>query len=83
MESKSVRQQEFKVHLVLPENEARALHDIVAYGFKSFIDVFKEKLGKCYIEKHEEDCKKMFEAIYDQFPKHFHKFDEARKIFEK
>ena len=83
MEIKSQSKQEFKVVLVLTEQEAGALHDIVAYGYKSFMEVFKEKLGKHYIEQHEEGAKSLFETVAKEMPTHFGRFREARKVFEK
>lgn len=69
---------DMNVILELNEQQARALHDIVAYGYKPFMEVFKEKLGKHYIEKHGQGCKELFEIISQEMPKHFHKIDSAR-----
>lgn len=82
MEIHSNSKQEFKVIFVMNEQEAAALHDIVAYGYKSFMEVFKEKLGEHYIKKHEVGCKSLFEAVYSEMPKHLARFEEARKIFD-
>ena len=65
----------------LTEAEARALHDIVAYGFEPFIKHFKEKLGAHYISKHEQGAKSLFEAVAAVMPKHFAKMDAARNAF--
>jgi hypothetical protein len=73
--------QEFSIIFNLTENEAKAFHDIVAYGYNAFMEVFKEKLGKHYIEQHEEGAKSLFKAVSEQMPAHFARFDEARKIF--
>jgi sarcosine oxidase delta subunit len=77
----SQAKQEFTVILQLTEDEARALHDITAYGYDAFMSVFKEKLGKAYIEKHEKGSKSLFEVVRDVMPQHFHKIDTARNAF--
>jgi len=65
----------------MSEDEARAFHDIVAYGTDAFLDVFKEKLGKHYIQKHENGLRTLFAAVYEQFPQHLYKIEAARKAF--
>lgn len=82
MEIISQPKQEFSVILKLTEQEAGALHDIAAYGYKPFMECFKEKLGKHYIEQHEEDARLLFEVVQEEIPRHFARFKEARKVFE-
>lgn len=81
MEIISQSKQEFTVTLKMSEDEARALHDITAYGYKAFMEVFREKLGQHYIDKHEKGAKSLFETVYTIMPQHFHKMDKARKAF--
>lgn len=83
MEILSQPKMEFSVILKLTEQEAGALHDIVAYGYKPFMDVFKEKLGKAYIEKHESGAESLFKVIAAEMPTHFARFREAREVFDK
>lgn len=79
----SKAEMKFEVHLRLSENEARALDAVVGYGFKSFIKVFYEHLGKAYMGPYEKDCESLFERLRHELSKHFYKFDAARKIFNK
>jgi len=81
-EIKSISRQSFTLHFVMTEDEAGALHDIAAYGTDAFLGVFKEKLGKHYIQKHEKGLISLFESIRAELPKHFSRFDEARKVFD-
>lgn len=68
----------FTVSCELTENELRALDALVGYGFKSFMDVFKEKLGKAYIGPFERDLQELFAKIESLRPE-IHIIDEARK----
>jgi len=79
MEVKSQSELDIKIILVLNEQEAGALHDIVAYGFDAFIGVFKEKLGSHYIDKHMVGAKSLFKTVSEEIPKHLHKVEAARK----
>jgi hypothetical protein len=81
MKIASQAKQEFTVILQLTEDEARALHDITGYGYEAFIKVFKEHLGKSYIEKHEKGAKSLFEVVRNVMPQHFYKIDTARNAF--
>lgn len=81
MTIRTKRTQDFKIILELNEQEAGALHDIVAYGFEEFLKAFKEKLGKSYIEKHESGLKSLFEIINKEMPQHLSRFNQAREIF--
>lgn len=82
VKSKSASELKFQVVLVLDEQEAGALHDIVGYGYKAFMEVFKEKLGKACIEKHEKGCQSLFETISKEMPQHLSKFQRVRKAFQ-
>ena len=83
MEITSQSKQEFTVMLKLSEVEARALHDIVAYGYKPFIEVFKDKLGSSYIKMHEQGAQSLFETVQHVMPSHFSRMDRAREVFSK
>ncbi len=72
---------DFKVHIEFSEVEARALHDIVGYGAKNFLEVFKEKLGSHYINKHEQGLITFFERLKTELPMHFAKFDKAKEAY--
>jgi len=81
MEITSQSKQEFTVVLKLSEDEARALHDITAYGYDAFIKVFKDKLGESYIKKHENGAKSLFEIVQRGMPAIFSRMDKARNVF--
>lgn len=71
---------DMKITLTLTENEARALHVLVGYGFEPFIKVFYEKLGKHYLEPYHKECKNLFDVIYQSLPEQLGKFDKMREI---
>ncbi len=52
-----------EIVLVLNESEAAALDALVGYGFKEFVEVFYEKLGKSYLEPHENGLRSLFESV--------------------
>ena len=52
-----------EVTLVLNEEEAAALDALVGYGFKPFKEVFYEKMGKAYLQPHEQGLKSLFESV--------------------
>lgn len=68
----------FSVKCELTEGELRALDAMVGYGYKSFIDVFKEKLGKSYIGPFESDLQSLFNKIETLRPR-IGDINEARK----
>jgi len=73
---------EFKLNIELTESEARAWDAIVGYGFDAFIKVFKENLGKSYIEPYEVACKKMFEDTKRELGFQLHAIDEVKKAIK-
>lgn len=83
MKITSQSKQEFTVMLELTEDEARALHDITAYGFTAFMETFKDKLGSHYIDQHGSGAKSLFETVFKIMPQHFYKMDKAREAFTK
>lgn len=82
MKIESESTMEFTVVLRMTEQEARALNAITVYGIKSFLEVFYKSLGKSYLEKHEEGCKKLFATVSKELPKHFNRIDATRKTFK-
>lgn len=50
-----------RITVELTESEARAFDAITGYGFDEFLKVFKQHLGKHYIEPHEQGAKSLFE----------------------
>lgn len=67
--------------LRLTEGEMRFLDALVGYGWDSFINVFREKLGKSYIRDYEVHGKALFEQIRSDFPFILRRADEARQVF--
>lgn len=65
----------------ITESEARALDALVGYGFVPFKTAFYEKLGKAYMEQHEDGLKSFFESIKDNIPHLLSRADNARKVF--
>ena len=78
---KSTSQFNAQVILVLSEQEARALLQIVQYGTKSFLEVFYKHLGKCDLQDHEDGVKSLFETIKTELPQHLNKMDDTRGIW--
>lgn len=68
---------EFQVN----EAEARALYDLAGYGDDAFIKVFYEKLGRCYMEKHEAGLRSFLKSVRQFIPFELTKLDNARKAF--
>jgi len=69
----------FRVNLELNESEARALEAMIGYGFDPFKRVFYEKLGKSYMEKHEQGLKSLFDSIQDQVNPGLSEIDTLKK----
>ncbi len=63
------------------EAEARALEDLAGYGDDAFIKAFYEKLGKCYMEKHEAGLRSFLKSVRTFIPPHLARLDLARKAF--
>jgi hypothetical protein len=81
MEVTSNSVMQFNVFLKLTEEEARALDALVGYGFKPFLKVFYEHLGKSYMEPHEKGCQSLFNHVRSQIPQHLSRIDVTRKAF--
>lgn len=81
-----IPEQIFKVHMVLDEDEARALDALVGYGGKAFVEhflpTFYEKLGKHYMQPYEKGLEKLFETIRTEVKYTLHNIDAARKAIE-
>lgn len=70
------------VNFEINEVEARALDALVGYGDDAFIKVFYEKLGKAYMDKHEQGLRAFFKSIRLQMPLILSHMDDARKAFK-
>lgn len=71
----------FTFHLIITEGEMRALDALVGYGFDEFIKVFYEKLGKAYMESHEQHLKNLFGRINELRP-HLDMVNQHKKAIE-
>lgn len=78
--------QDFKIQLILTEDEARALDALAGYGgenfTKHFLPTFYEKLGKHYMTPYEKGLSTLFENIRANIPFSLHKIEKAREIFK-
>ena len=71
-----------RVSLHLNEAELRALDALAGYGVDSFIEAFYEKLGKAYMENHEQGLRDFLQSIREIVPGILSRLDDARKVFE-
>lgn len=67
-----------EIKLTLTEKEARALHALTVYGFKSFTEMFYKNLGKSALEPYETGLADLFEQLKDLKPT-FDYLDTKRK----
>jgi hypothetical protein len=72
---------EVEIGLHLNESEARALKAITEYGAKEFLNAFYEKLGRHYLEPHEDGLKSLFETIKRELPTHLRTADDVRSVW--
>lgn len=63
------------------ESEARALDALAGYGDDEFIKVFYEKLGKAYMQSHEEGLRSFLKSIRGVVGPVLERQDMARKAF--
>jgi hypothetical protein len=62
------------------EAELRALDALIGYGVDPFLKVFYEKLGKAYMQPHEQGLRKLFKTLRQPVGKAIHDVDEARRV---
>lgn len=72
---------ELNVTFTVNESEARALDALVGYGDDAFISVFYEKLGKAYMEKHEQGLRSFFKDIRSFMPSILSRMNDSRTVF--
>jgi hypothetical protein len=68
--------------LEINEAEAHALDALTGYNIDEFIAVFKEKLGRAYLEPHEDALRSLFEYLHQTLPGHLSKASRARQAFK-
>lgn len=79
----SVQQCEFTVDVKLTLGEAEALKEMASYNTRDFLDALYAKLGKSYIQPHEEDLKSLFSTIKQTLPAEIKKLNEVKEKIEK
>ncbi len=73
---------ELELSFTVNESEARALDALVGYGDDAFIKAFYEKLGKCYMDNHEQGLRDFFTSIRKLVPPILSNFKEAKEAFK-
>lgn len=63
----------------LNETEVRALEALAGYGTDEFLTAFYEKMGKAYLEKHEDGIRTLFDKIKKDLRPRLDAMDELRK----
>jgi hypothetical protein len=75
-----------EIHIVLTEDQARALNALAGYGTDAFLRVFYEGLGSHYLKPYEKGLRELLDEIRDgdmgigQFMR---RMDQARAAFNK
>ena len=73
---------ELELVIVLDEEETRALDALVGYGDDAFIAAFKEKLGKAYLDDHEDGLRRFFQSIRQNVPPILERLKKAKEAFD-
>ena len=73
----------FECSLSLNESQSRAMKALACYGIDSFLEVFYDKMGKSYLEPHEEGLRSLFEEINEQLTPDFQTIDTVWKTLRK
>lgn len=63
------------------EAELRALDALVGYGVEGFLKVFYEKMGKHYMQPHEDGLRLLFKSVREIVPGILSRTDDARRVF--
>ncbi len=69
----------FEINLV----EARALDGLAGYGDDAFIKVFYEKLGKAYMQEHEQGLREFLKTIRSVVGPAIRKIDDVERILKR
>lgn len=67
------------VTFTVSEDEARALVELTGYGEEQFIKAFYEKLGKTYMEKHEQGLRTFIRTVKTRLPEIISDIDYVQK----
>lgn len=71
---------DLSIQFELNYHEAAALDAIAGYGFEQFIRVFYEKMGKHYLQPHENGLRSLFKSVREQLPGIVSQFEDARGV---
>jgi hypothetical protein len=63
------------------EAELRALDALVGYGIDGFLQAFYAKLGKHYLQPHEDGLRLLFKSVSANVPGILGRTDDARRVF--
>jgi hypothetical protein len=69
------------MRFTITESEARALDALAGYGDDEFIMAFYDKLGKAYMQKHEDGLRSFLKSVRDFLPHLLSRADAARNTF--
>lgn len=69
------------VTFVCDEEELRALDALAGYGDDAFIKAFYERLGKAYMERHEQGLRRFLSTIREFSPSILSRTNNARAVF--
>jgi hypothetical protein len=72
-----------ELHFSINEKEARGLNALTCYDIEQFLKIFKQYMGKHYIEKDgaEEGLREFFKECYQKTSGYLAKLDEAKRVF--
>lgn len=73
---------DIRLQFTISESEARALDALAGYGDDAFVQAFYEKLGKAYMEKHEDGLRSFLKSIRDNIPGILNRVNDARVAFK-
>lgn len=72
---------QLKLGVEFSEDEARALYEITQHDVDCFIKTFYDRMGKNYLEKHEQGMRSLFDSFTREAGLWLNKVDAARKTF--
>ena len=70
---------ETKIVLELSVAEAAALNMMTTYGITNFLKGYKEKLGRTYIEPHEQGLTDLFKTVKENLPSQLTKIENFQQ----
>lgn len=70
---------EYSAKLVLTERELRALDGILGYDVNHFLKVFYERMGKAYVQPHEEGVRTLHKRVRYLVTNQIAQIDKARR----